>query len=79
MNGRRRFWKTLVGAFVASAVEIRPTTAPVVVLEGTEVNWTTSVLSQRLYDTIYAELLKVSSPKKTPDGAVLTCLLMISN
>ena len=29
MNGRRGFLKTLVGAFVASAIEIRLATAPV--------------------------------------------------
>lgn len=29
MNGRRGFMKTLVGAFVASAIEIRLATAPV--------------------------------------------------
>ena len=56
MTHRRGFMKTLVGAFVASAIEIRLATAPVlpVSLEST---LPTSVLTNAKLDEIYQMLL----------------------
>ncbi len=59
MTHRRGFMKTLVGAFVASAIEIRLATAPVLPAAA-DYCWATSVLTNRILDEIYAKLVKAS-------------------
>ncbi len=61
MNGRRGFMKCLVGAFVASAIEIRLAAAPVVEMVSPSPVAPTSVLTNEMLDRIHAQLQEAAS------------------